>query len=108
MNKEQRMRTESYVYREDRVVSGHKVGERVVHVLPKGTLHDPKGTARARQAAQERVEAMYATPGVIAAPRGQRMDPGWKHPSTFGETPEYREAKELGTVRGPRLPGVRW
>lgn len=96
MNK---VRTESYVYEETRLHRGHVIGHRTVHVLPKGTLHDENGTAKARQAAQERMEAMYATRGVIQAPRKQ-LKLGTHSPGVFGEAGEPGRERTLGTAQG--------
>lgn len=97
-------KVESYLYLEERRIGGHLVGHRAVHVLPKGTLHDENGTARARKAEKERLEALYAPQGVIQAPSSQ-LRTGLKSPAVFGEAGEAPRERHEGTARGV---GRRW
>lgn len=94
-----KVRTESYLYLEPREHRGHVIGHRTVHVLPKGTLHDENGTAKARQAAQERSEALYSSRGVIQAPQKQ-LSLGTHSPGVFGEAGEPGRERTLGTAQG--------
>lgn len=85
-------RTESYVYCEDRVISGHKVGERVVHVLPKGTLHTERAPLRGLEGRQ-RAFWLAQVPQVIHS-RGQAHTgyavPPQNKAAQSGEAPRER------------------
>lgn len=63
-------RTESYVYTEPRCIEGREIGRRVVHVLPKGTLHADRAPLAGAEA---RRQAELAQKPVVIHSRGQGM-----------------------------------